>query len=170
MENELRPTLSLMVERFGFENVSRALREMEKSKTDRKARLGAGAQKRINRGDGGCANRRLSAVEYVQNMNIPEERAELLGRAAEEFERREFLPTLGDIRSFCEVYGIEEPKSKSRASGIPRIFKFLRTLDEADVKRMLDDRMFSGPAKLGPIADAIRGKAKEYREATMNRA
>ena len=32
---------------------------------------------------------------------------------------------------------------------------------------MLDDRVFSGPASLGPIADAIRSKAKEYREAAV---
>ena len=64
-------------------------------------------------------------------------------RATEEFEQRVFLSTLNDIRNFCEAYGIEEPRSKSRASGIPRVFKFLVTMDVADVERMLDDRMFS---------------------------
>ena len=39
------------------------------------------------------------------------------------------------------------------------------TLDVAHVAKMLEDRAFSGPASLGPIADAIRDKAKEYREA-----
>ena len=43
-------------------------------------------------------------------------------------------------------------------------------MDVADVERMLDDRMFSGPAQLGPIADAIRGKAKEYRDAVICRS
>ena len=76
--------------------------------------------------------------------------------------------TLSDIRNFCEAYGIEEPRSKSRASGIPRVFKFLASMDVADVERMLDDRMFSGPAQLGPIAGAIRGKAKEYRRAAID--
>ena len=66
------------------------------------------------------------------------------------------------------VRGIEEPRSKSRASGIPRVFKFLVTMDVADVERMLDDRMFSGPAQFGPVADAIRGKAKEYRDAAID--
>ena len=42
------------------------------------------------------------------------------------------------------------------------------TMDVADVERMLDDRMFSGPAQLGPVADAIRGKAKEYRDAAID--
>ena len=52
----------------------------------------------------------------------------MLRRAAEEFEQRVFLSTLNDIRNFCEAYGIEEPRSKSRASGIPRVFKFLVTM------------------------------------------
>ena len=38
------------------------------------------------------------------------------------------------------------------------------TMDAADVERMLDDRMFSAPNQLGPVADAIRGKAKEFRD------
>ena len=92
----------------------------------------------------------------------------MLRRAAEEFEQRVFLSTLNDIRNFCEAYGIEEPRSKSRASGIPRVFKFLVTMDVADVERMLDDRMLSGPAQLGPVADAIRGKAKEYRDTAID--
>lgn len=108
-------------------------------------------------------------MDYVQSLDVSAERSAVVRRAAEEFERRVFLPTLGDVRSFCETYGIEEPKSRSRVSGIPRIFKFLVTMAAADVERMLDDRVFSGPASLGPIADAIRGKAKEYREAGTGR-
>ena len=111
---------------------------------------------------------RVLKADGSQSLEVPAERGAVLRRAAEEFEQRVFLSTLNDIRNFCEAYGIEEPRSKSRASGIPRVFKFLVTMDVADVERMLDDRMFSGPAQLGPIADAIRGKAKEYRDAAID--
>ena len=104
---------------------------------------------------------RVSKADGSQSLEVPAERGAVLRRAAEEFEQRVFLSTLNDIRNFCEAYGIEEPRSKSRASGIPRVFKFLVTMDVADVERMLDDRMFSGPAQLGPVADAIRGKASD---------
>ena len=111
----------------------------------------------------------LEAGASLEGLSEPSGGAEaVLRRAAEEFEQRVFLSTLNDIRNFCEAYGIEEPRSKSRASGIPRVFKFLVTMDVADVERMLDDRMFSGPAQLGPVADAIRGKAKEYRDAAID--
>ena len=147
--------------------LSQTLRELEPDQVKLKTR-GAGPPKRA-RNNGNANKRRVSAVEYVRTMDIPAERAEVIGRAAEEFERRTFLPTVGDVRNFyfCEVYGIEEPRSKTRVSGIPRIFKFLITMNAAEVKTMLDDRMFSGPAELGPIADAIRSKAKEMRMATQ---
>ena len=78
-----------------------------------------------------------------------------------------FIPTVGDVRSFGEAYGVEEPKSK--VPGIPRIFRFLATMQFTVIQRMLDDGMFSRPDELGPIADAIRGKAREYREVEVKR-
>ena len=165
VDRELRTALSSMVERFGFDCVSQTLRELEPDQVKPKTR-GADPPKRA-RNNGNANKRRVSAVEYIRTMDISAERAEVIGRAAEEFERRTFLPTVGDVRNFCEVYGIEEPRSKTRVSGIPRIFKFLITMNAAEVKTMLDDRMFSGPAELGPIADAIRSKAKEMRMATQ---
>jgi len=102
-------------------------------------------------------------------MDIPADRAEVMGRAAEAFEWRAFLPTVGDGRSFCETCGIEESKSKSRVTRIPRIFKFLVTMQLTNIQSMLDDGMFSGRAELGSIADAIRGKARWYREVSVER-
>ena len=79
------------------------------------------------------------------------------------------MPTFGDIRIFCEVYGIDEPASKSRASAIPRIFKFIATMSSDEVQGILDDGMFSGPSRVGPIADAIRenGRAASLRDRRM---
>ena len=169
VKENLRAVLGSMVKRYGFETVSRILHEMEEGVAGPNARGETEAPRRIRRKRAKPTKRRRSAVDYVKAMEVPVERAAVVRRAAEEFERRVFLPTLSDVRSFCEAFGIEEPRSTSRASGIPRIFKFLVTMEVAEAERMLDDRVFSGPASLGPIADAIRGKAKEYREAAMSR-
>ena len=165
VDDDLRGALGSMVERYGLATISRILREIETGSTGPNRRGKTKSRKRLKSKSRRPTKSRRSAVDFVQSMKVPAARAVAVRRAAEDFERRAFLPTLSDVRSFCETYGIEEPKSKSRASGIPRIFKFLVTMDVADVERMLDDRMFSGPAELGPIADAIRHKAKEYREA-----
>ena len=162
MDEELRVALGAVVQQFGLDEVGKALDELRdpKDSSGRKTK----ATRRSGR-VGTRIRRRLTAVEYVERIDMPAERADVVARAAEEFERRVFLPTLGDIRSFCQTYGIEEPKSKSRSGGVPRVFKFLTTMNAAEVERMLDDRLFAGPAELGPIAEAIRGRAEHHREA-----
>lgn len=168
VNDDLHAALGRMVEQHGFKVVARSLREIE-------AKYGgqcseAEAQRPSRPKAGRRVKQRLSAVDYVQAIEVPADQAAVIRRAAEEFERGAFLPRLGDIREFCGAFGITEPKSKSRSSEIPRIFKFLVTLEVADVEKILDERLFSGPARLGPIADAIRGRAREYHEAATDRA
>ena len=95
----------------------------------------------------------------------PEKRPALL-ELAKRFQDKSFLPTFGDIRNFCQAYGIDVPASGSRASAIPRVFKFIAAMDGGEVQRIVDHWLFSGPARLGPIADAIRknGRAAAFRE------
>lgn len=107
-----------------------------------------------------------NAVEYAAKMELPSDKQNAVVTLAERFESKDFLPTFGDIRNFCEISGIDVPASKTRVSAIPRVFKFLANEMEADeVQRILDDGMFSGPSRLGPIADAIRrnGRASQTR-------
>lgn len=108
---------------------------------------------------------RPTVTEYVARMNIsPDRRApalELAGR----FEDKSFLPTYADIRNFCRIYGIEVPVSKARAGAIPRIFKFVAAMEAADIQRLLDENAFSGPARLGPLAEAIRKNGRAARNA-----
>lgn len=102
--------------------------------------------------------------KYATKMELPMDRQEAVVTLAGRFERKVFLPTFGDTRNFCDVYGIDVPASKTRASAIPRVFKFLANEMGADeIQRILDDGMFSGPSRLGPIADAIRRNGRASR-------
>ena len=160
MEEDLRTALVSIVKRFGFEKVHEALHEIVPPQTTLNSVEEPALPKRP-RNKGARTKPCRSAVKYVCTIDMTrEKKTRVIERAAREFDRRTFLPTVGDLRSFCEVYGIEEPKSKSRASGIPRIFKFLATMETVDVEKILNNRMFSGPTELGPIADAIRSKSK----------
>ena len=106
------------------------------------------------------------ASEYAAKMELTPDKKSSVCALAERFERKDFLPTLGDIRNFCDMYGIDVPASKTRASAIPRVFKFLANEMEADeVQRILDYELFSGPSRLGPIADAIRRNGRASRDA-----
>ncbi len=97
-----------------------------------------------------------SAPEYVDKMNLPVEKVAAVSELARRYQQKLFLPTFRDISSFCEEYEIQVPASNSRASAIPRIFKFLAELEPGEIQQILDDGWYSGPSRLGPIADGIR--------------
>ena len=99
---------------------------------------------------------RPTATQYVENMTIPPERAAGVAELAERFDAKTFLPSFGDIRNFCESYGVDVPASQSRANAIPRLFKQIAMLEALNVQRIIEEGHFSGPSRLGPIADAIR--------------
>ena len=102
-------------------------------------------------------------MEHVAKMGLPAEKGPAVAELAKRFEDKAFLPTFGDIANFCRIYGIEEPASRSRASAIPRVFKFIASMEADDIQRLVDLRHFSGPARLGPIADAIRNSGRARR-------
>ena len=109
-----------------------------------------------------------NAAEYAARMDLRPDKQSAVVALAERFERKDFLPTFGDIRNFCEISGIDVPASKTRASAIPRVFKFLANeMDADEVQRILDDGMFSGPSRLGPIADAIRRNGRASRTSRL---
>ena len=158
---KLETTLRLMVRRYGFDQVDACLREIG---------LSAGEQENTNpketSGKDGIATKpsksraRVTASGYVSKLDIPLEKRPAMVEIAERFQDKSFLPTFGDIANFCQIYGLETPASKTRASAIPRVFKFIAAMDTAKIQSMLDEKMFSGPSRLGPIADAIRNNGR----------
>ena len=106
----------------------------------------------------------MTAEEYVAKNEMPS-----LMRAAIAYDNRSFLPSPTDARMFCEHYGFEMPKGKSRAAVMPHIFKFLATMDLDEVTEILDYESFGGPTKLGPIADAILGRGKHGKQADFDK-
>ena len=107
-----------------------------------------------------CADQReqkraATALERVERMDLPKETADSVVELARRFDTKSFMPTFGDIAQFCQIYDIDEPASKSRASAIPRVFRAIAAMDTEDIQMLLDYGAFSGPSRLGPIADAI---------------
>ena len=100
-------------------------------------------------------NPKVTAPEYVAKMDLPADHKRLMEEAADRFCAKSFLPTIGDIRNFCEIYQIALPKSGSRASAIPRVFRFLAAMNTSELQTMLDNGLFSGPARYGLVSEAI---------------
>ena len=162
-DSDLRNALQRLIQDHGYSEVHRGLRELKSSGLPRKS------PHRSKKDEISSSSRatprpkkrssRITAPEYVAKAEISSERRPLVDELSRRFENKSFLPTFGDVRNFCQIYGIDEPASRSRAGAIPRLFKFLAAMEAHEIRRILDDGMFSGPSRLGPIADAIRRSA-----------
>lgn len=162
-DSDLKNDLRLLVDRYGIDRVNREMQTIASSGKrmtvkSRKPLRESGTQGNVKR-----KSSKVTAVEYVSRMDVAAERRVPMLELAKRFEERSFLPTYADIQDFCRIYGIEELASKTRANVIPRVFKFLATMEVHGLQRLLDENAFSGPARLGPIADAIRRHGRTTR-------
>lgn len=149
----LKDMLCLMVDRHGPERVEWALHEVVSAHRRKDFNKKKASPK--NSAKATPKKKKTTAPEYVAKMELPSEKKRGMAELAKRFEEKSFLPSFGSIREFCLVYRIVEPASKSRVSALPRVFKFIATMETSNIQRILDDGLFSGPARLGPIADAI---------------
>ena len=157
----LKDMLCLMIDRHGPEQVNRALREIVSAHRRKNSTKAKASPKNSAK----AKTKKTTALEYVAKMDLPSEKKLVVAELAKRFEKKAFLPSFGDIRKFCRIYRIVEPASKSRVSALPRVFKFIATMETSKIQRILDDGLFSGPSRLGPIADAImrNGRGAAYR-------
>ncbi len=164
--SKLETTLRPIVQEHGLGSVLEALGKIA-SEQDAQSALPLavnGADKPAKPRKARKRSPKLNAIEYAAKMELASDKQAAIVELAERFERKDFLPTFGDIRNFCDIHGIDVPASKTRASSIPRVFKFLANeMDAREAQRILDDGMFSGPSQLGPIADAIRRNGRASR-------
>ena len=155
-ETNPKALLRTIVKEHGFEEVERCLQEIAVSKSATR-----GAQSGIEKPIGRAKNLRrkkrtkTTASQYVVRLDVPPEKVQSVSELAARFDAKAFLPAFNDAVEFCLIYGIEPPASRSRANVIPRVFKFVVSLESDKIQRMLDEGHFSGPSRLGPISDAI---------------
>ena len=161
IDADLRAALRSIVRQHGFDAVDRALQTMHRTegKNQDKERKNLD-----NRKLGKPEKRRpVTALDYVLKMDLPPSKKAVLVKVAERYRNRSFLPTIGDIRNFHEIYRMEGRAPASRPAAVPKVFKFMAKMNEEDIEKILEGGAFSGPARLGPIADAIRATGREFR-------
>lgn len=155
MNNPIEAALRPIVRQYGLGSVLESLGKIADAQRESPVQAGGSSD-----ADKGKKSKKRSvkatALEYVSKLELSSEKVAPVVDLAERFERKAFLPTFGDIAHFCQIYGIEVPASKTRASAIPRVFKHIASMETEEIQRILDDGLFSGPSRLGPIADAIR--------------
>ena len=136
---ELDEQLRLLVQQYGIAEVRR--------------RLSAIIGRR------GSSHPRKSARGYATGMNVPSSQKERLLTLAQRFEEKRFLPTASEIRNFFEAYGASSVKFRTRQNAIPSVLRFLSSLSDEKLDRIIKEGSFAGPSELGPIATAIKAKS-----------
>lgn len=155
MNNPIEAALRPIVRQYGLGSVLESLGKIADAQSESSAQVGGSSD--AERGKKPKKRSvKATAPEYVSKLELSSEKVAPVVELAERFEHKELLPTFGDIAHFCQMYGIEVPASKTRASAIPRVFKHIASMETEEIQRILDDGLFSGPSRLGPIADAIR--------------
>ena len=157
MGDQLTESLRSLVRQYGFRKVSQSLDEIQfPNEGDRGPVVGEASMRRV------AKPRRVkpTASRCVARLDLPFEKSAPITELAQRFDDKAFLPSSGDIAHFCTSYSIEQPSSKSRAGAIPRVFRAIAAMEVEEIQRLVDNRMFSGPSRLGPIADAIRNRSK----------
>ena len=165
-EFAVKDTLQSMVQEHGFELVNKTLSEIG---TREQGRELSNRTTKSDTGASGIRTRRrktrrpVAAPQYVAKMELHPEIESSIVELANRFQDKKFLPTFGDITNFCRTYGIDEPASRTRSSAIPRVFKFIASMEADEIQRIVDWGLFSGPSRLAPISDAIRRNGRAAR-------
>lgn len=165
-EKGLDDTLREIVQQYGIEKVGLALQEFHKSKKsqmNQRAFSAAKSKKHCELRADKRKRTKVTAVGFVSKIEVSSETRSLLNELATRYDNKEFLPSIGEIRNFCQIHGIDAPVSSSREVAIRRVFTHLSQMNDQEIQSMIQTRFFSGPARLGPIAEAIRRTA-EHRE------
>ncbi len=160
-DTKLRDSLRSLVRQYGLDRVQENLRDVAASRDSTNRRE---PHREVDNADSATSKKknrsRMNALECVAKMELDEETRTVLVELAELFESKSFLPSLGDVRNFYQIYRIDQAEPKSRRDSVARVFKFMATMEVAEIRRIATEGMFSGPSRLAPIADAIRSRSR----------
>jgi hypothetical protein len=153
----LKSLLRTLVEEWGHKAVEDALTQDSDSAGRTDAHLHASGRPE------GIQRRRsatkLLAIEQVARAQFPKTQEVALRELAMRFDRKQFLPTVSDVREFLVMMGEQPGAMKDRAEAFRRLLKALSGLPPERLERLANSALHSGPSQLGPLSDAISAAA-----------
>ncbi|HEV2097907.1 MAG TPA: hypothetical protein VGR45_03155 [Stellaceae bacterium] len=142
----LKDLLTVLITRWGYATVRRQLD-------------GIGEQNDLSQQHGKKIkqNKRRSAYEYVSKReDLSSSQRGLLLEIGLRFDHKRFLPSIADVRSFLYAKDVRDGRYVARDAAIPVVFQKLLTLSDEQLRAILDDQNYAGPARLGPLSAAIK--------------
>jgi hypothetical protein len=104
-----------------------------------------------------------TAVQQVTRLDIPDGQRETLLALAAKFDRKQFLPSVVDIREFLAMRGEDSGGVNDRIDGFRRLLRSFLELPAERLEHLVSSTRYSGPARLGPLSDAIRSTGEAIR-------
>jgi hypothetical protein len=146
--------LSVLIEEWGIDRVSKALSRLEGERALR-GRTASSQQKR---------SRSLGTFSgIIEELHAEPSMQELLRQAASRYATRQFLPSIGDVRLFLAVQGADEIDFRDRTSAARQVLETLSKLDLESAQAVLKNSSFAGPSELAPLSSAIRSAGSQLR-------
>lgn len=157
--------LELFVAEWGYEQVRRTLSQIsEVYSADRNVTALKGPVQRDALTQLKTSRpKRRTAAEYVAKLEHEDRENKTLLKIAERFDRREFLPSMGDVREFLAMQGQKPTDMKDRSEAFGRLLPILQRLPAERLEHLANSDSHSGPATLGPLSDAIRATGDALR-------
>jgi hypothetical protein len=165
----LKSILEAIVDEWGFEVVRDRLDEIKGSDAHHSIGMqgqqgGVSGSEKAKR-----APDKASASTLAAKVSLPPGQKQLVQQLATQFDNKLFLPTAGDIRYFFEVHGEVAPAAKQRSESFRKVLRLLSSMSESALRKMIEDDAHSGPSRLAPLSEAMRGVGEQrtsYQEST----
>lgn len=166
-----RPTLlkelvRVLVAEWGYKEVQRALSDvLDAPNVSLLEPLpGDESTKHVATKSNAGKRKRLTAIDYVNKLEgLSDNESKIIKELASRFDQREFLPGIGDIREFLIMNGRNPRNTKNRSEAFRDIFPILKNISTDNLKNILNSVRYSGPARLGPLSDAIKAAGDALR-------
>lgn len=155
-DNLLGMLLKVLINEWGYDPVRECLETLHISNDAQSRELDTSKQRSPRK-----KMEKPTASALASKISLPPEQKRLIQSLAERYDAKLFLPTAGDIRYFFEMHSEVPPSSKQRSDNFRRILKFLSTLQESTLRKIIEDDAHSGPSQLGPLSDAMRNAGKQ---------
>jgi len=145
----LNRLLQTLVDEWGDEAVASALATATASRSRLLGDAATPQGRPVERG------MRLSATAQVERAALDGEKREALLQLAERYDRKQFLPSVADVREFLIMMGQRPVGMKDRREAFRVLLRSIVQLPAEDLKRLNRTALHSGPSQLGPLSDAI---------------
>lgn len=146
----LKSLLNALVDEWGRDEVAAALASTAVSPGGSLANNATSQRPRPSR-----EHVRPSATAQVEQATVGGERKGVLLQLADRYDRRQFLPSVADVRQFLIMMDERPVAIKDRREAFRVLLQSLIQLPVERLQHLSRTAQHSGPSELGPLSDAI---------------